>query len=146
MPEMVIGTVFGRKLVAAYGITGPASYASPGFEVTISSLNTVERVLSVRNNGGYITDPDDITLVESNKVRIKVRTPANALSHTGTAVADHARGGTCPATGATPETHSLAALGHTVTQPSPHAAAPANEVADGVNLSGVVFSLEVVGI
>jgi len=84
--------------------SGPASYSTGGFTVTVNSLRRVDKVIAVSNDGGYKTDAGDVS-ISNNVVTVKVREYQYTCG--GTYIAD--------------------------------------EVSSGKDLSGVTFSLLVIG-
>jgi hypothetical protein len=61
----------GRKLVNETS-TGPASYSTGGFAITVSGIKVIDKIIAITNNGGYISDPADATIA-LNVVTVLVR-------------------------------------------------------------------------
>jgi len=49
------------RLLAIVSASGPSSYSSGGFEVTVSELRVIEKVIAVYSNGGYLCEPGAIS-------------------------------------------------------------------------------------
>jgi len=61
----------GRKLVNETA-TGPASYVTGGFTVTMSGLRVIDKIIGIGNDKGYIANPADATIA-LNIVTVLVR-------------------------------------------------------------------------
>ena len=69
--ETIIGQTTDGRLIVYWENVGPASYATGGFTVTISSLKKVEAAVHVGNKSGYRTEPEEATL-SANAIKIPV--------------------------------------------------------------------------
>ena len=69
--EEVIGQTKDGRILVYFENAGPASYATGGFSVSITTLRTVERVIRVGNNSGYRTESEESTIT-GNSVKIPV--------------------------------------------------------------------------
>ena len=70
--ETVIGQTTDGRLIVYWENAGPATYATGGFTVTITTLKGVEAVVNVGNNSGYRTEAEEVTKPEANSIKIPV--------------------------------------------------------------------------
>lgn len=70
--ETIIGQTKDGRLIVYFETAGPSSYSSGGFNVTITTLKAVEKILHLGNNGGYRTEPAEAT-ISGNTIKIPVR-------------------------------------------------------------------------
>jgi len=69
--ETVIGQTKDGRIIVYFENAGPASYSAGGFDVSIGTLRTVEKVLSIGNTGGYLTDIGKVS-ISGNTLTIPV--------------------------------------------------------------------------
>jgi len=65
LAETILGEIWyrgKRKVLVHVTSSGPSSYASGGFNVTVNSLRWVEKVIMASNDGGYKVEPGDISI------------------------------------------------------------------------------------
>ena len=69
--EVVIGQTKDGRLIVYFEDTGPSAYSAGGHSISIGSLRSVEKVVSVSNDKGYLTTPGSVT-VSGNSVTVPV--------------------------------------------------------------------------
>jgi len=69
--ETIIGQTKDGRLIVYFQNAGPASYAAGGPTITISSLRAVEKVVSIRNDKGYLTTPGNV-VISGNTVKVPI--------------------------------------------------------------------------
>ena len=69
--ETLIGQTKDGRLIVYFEESGPSSYSSGGFDVTITSLRKVEKIVDLSNDGGFLTHPAKVT-ISANKLTIPV--------------------------------------------------------------------------
>lgn len=69
--ETIIGRTRDGRLIVYFEQAGPSSYSAGGFDITVTTLRKIEKVVSIRNNKGYLVSPGNITL-SANKMTVPV--------------------------------------------------------------------------
>jgi len=64
----VLATLKDGRVIAKATSSGPSSYSSGGFDVTVTDLRKVEEVLCVRSDSGYLCEVASTT---NNVVKVK---------------------------------------------------------------------------
>lgn len=77
--EDVIGRTEDGRVIVYFECSGPDSYETGGFEVSIGTLRAVERILELGNTYGYRTEPQECT-ISANKIKIPVHLYGYACS------------------------------------------------------------------
>lgn len=72
MGETIIGQLADGRLLVEVSQAGPNPYATGGITINVASLGKIDAVLSVRNEDGYKTDPDEAT-ISNNSILQPVR-------------------------------------------------------------------------
>jgi len=69
--EEIIGQTKDGRLIVYFEESGPSSYSSGGFSVSIGTLRKVERIVDLSNDGGFLTHPAKVT-ISGNSLTIPV--------------------------------------------------------------------------
>ena len=76
--EFVYKLANGKKLVHVKGVAGPASYATNGFTVRVSSIRNIDHVTSMFRTTNRTTadtnDTDNLSTISGNSFLVKVMT------------------------------------------------------------------------
>lgn len=70
--ELILGKTEDGRVIVYFENAGPSSYSSGGFDVPITSLRAVEKVVSISNDYGYRAEPGEAS-ISGNTVTIKAR-------------------------------------------------------------------------
>ena len=69
--ETIIGQTKDGRLIVYFESAGPSSYSAGGVSISITTLRSVEKVVSVRNDKGYLVSPGNVS-ISGNTITVPV--------------------------------------------------------------------------
>jgi len=69
--ETVIGITKDGRIIVYFEQSGPSSYSAGGFDVSITSLRGVEKIIDLSSDGGYLLHPAKVS-ISGNTLTIPV--------------------------------------------------------------------------